>query len=467
MPAVGKEWTVPSRVVLVFLAVAMTRMAFFPLVTAFCPTPSSPKQHCSPLHSIIEDPCMSSILIPRAQDALLSPKMARKIRHYRSSQQAALTFVVSSETKETNQKKPTNKRPRPTEATKRQNGLDLPYESTLQALQVYHDIHGDLVIPRRYMVPAEAPYPKEWHGVDLASTVYSMKWWIKHVKQKPDVQQELNRLGFVWERLQPEWNLVLEALVTYKTIYGDLLVPNKFVVPREDSAWTRATWGLALGSCVYRIRARNDFLRDHHALSRRDQLDRLGFVWDVHEYSFQKFYAALRHFAMLNSCGPYSQMNKAIRVPSTFVVPEDSSWPRGLWGYELGAKCTAVRQKELYVKGKPRRKQRLEEMGFRWNGNSDLGWLKVVHAAAIYSQLNGRKLDVPYNFVVPEPPSDQAEWPWPEHLWGLRLGQRLKDVRVKGAYLSGDVGASRRRQLDALGMNWEPKRGRRKATRIQ
>jgi len=245
-------------------------------------------------------------------------------------------------------------------------------------------------------------------------------------------------------------------------------------------------------------------------LSFRSQL---GFVWDVSEYNFQKFYAALRHFARLQGSGPFAatdtmasrasttagigtpllssterlgqqrlqqlqqqqqqqvRQTKALRVPSTFAVPVgDASWPRGLWGYPLGTKCSAVRQKELYVKGHVRRKQLLEELGFRWNGpgNSDLGWLKVVHAAAIYSRLNGRTLDVPYHFVVPAPPSRSAQvvdsWPWPEELWGLKLGQRLKDVRVKGAYLNkGASGESRRRQLDALGFNWNPKKGRKKA----
>ena len=117
----------------------------------------------------------------------------------------------------------------------------------------------------------------------------------------------------------------------------------------------------------------------------------------------------------------------------------------------------AVRQKELYVKGHPHRRRVLEEAGFRWrNGNAALGWLDVVHAAAIYSQMHGRALNVPLSFAVPSPPptivnsnnggngedGDAAavggcldSWPWPERLWGLKLGQRLKDVRLKGAYL--------------------------------
>lgn len=79
---------------------------------------------------------------------------------------------------------------------------------------------------------------------------------------------------------------------------------------------------------------------------------------------------------------------------------------------------------------------------FRFSGNTASGWLDVVHGAAIYSKMHGRVLDVPSNFVVPSLPEgnllDSGDaWPWPEHLKGLKLGQRLKDVRLKGTYLKG------------------------------
>lgn len=118
------------------------------------------------------------------------------------------------------------------------------------------------------------------------------------------------------------------------------------------------------------------------------------------------------------------------------------------------------------MKGHPLRQQALEEIGFRWSGNATLGWLDVCHAAAIYSQMHGRVLNPPLQFVVPSPPTPDSEldgpWPWPERLWGLKLGQRLKDVRVKGAYLKGPDAQIRKAQLDNLGFVWTPKRGRRK-----
>ncbi|KAL3780706.1 hypothetical protein ACHAW5_003536 [Stephanodiscus triporus] len=243
-------------------------------------------------------------------------------------------------------------------------------------------------------------------------------------------------------------------------------------------------------------------------------LDGMGFVWDTGERNFVRFVNALRHYDRLEGGGgggdnsPSSSSSSTsmssspsrrerrtrVRVPSKFVVPRgiENGWPSDLWDYPLGAKTMAVRQKELYVVGHPHRKRVLEDLGFRWQvGNAALGWLDVVHAAAIYSQMHGRALNVPSSFEVPAPPpivpphvvavadgeddydggaaGDAATaagcldaWPWPERLWGLKLGQRLKDVRLKGAYLKGPDAQLRKAQLDNLGFVWNPKRGRMK-----
>jgi hypothetical protein len=204
-----------------------------------------------------------------------------------------------------------------------------------------------------------------------------------------------------------------------------------------------------------------------NAHERRSQLDGLGYVWDVNEYKYMKFFRALKifdkHEKKRTVQSTTSREFSTIRVPSKFVVPSghENGWPEDLWDYQLGAKTMAVRQKQLYVKNHPDRKRQLEEIGFRWSGNATLGWLDVVHAAAIYSQMHGRVLNVPFDFVVPEPPRAQESWPWPEQLWGLRLGQRLKDVRLKGSYIKGKDGPTRVAQLEALGFVWSPKRGRR------
>lgn len=354
---------------------------------------------------------------------------------------------------------------------------NLRYRHTIKALRSYKKSHGDLVMPRRFIVPDGSPdYPVEWYGGDLSSTVYDMKWWQRHVKRHPDRVSELNELGFVWERLQPEWNIFLEALITYYNLCGDVLVPATFTVPHNDNRWPMATWGIHLGNCVHRIRSRHDFIRHHP--DRIHQLSGLNFIWDTSEHAFQIFFKAVSHYSKIQHYGVFSGKVNALRIPSTYVVPSGeeamkNGWPKDLWGFHLGAKCAAVRHKGVYVKNHQDRRQALESIGFSFCPNAALGWLEVIHASAIYSKLHGRVLNVPQNFVVPSPPkmthsegvllgSFDNSWPWPEYLWGLPLGQRLKDVRLKNRYLNGETAASRKAQLNALGFVWNPKRGRRK-----
>jgi hypothetical protein len=300
------------------------------------------------------------------------------------------------------------------------------------------------------------------------------------------------------------WDIVMKGLLSYHATHGNILVPATFVIPSsendnddddDNAAWPAVTQGLPLGSIVHRIRLRRDFLSGDDGIDRRAMLDKLGFVWDVGEYNFDKFVRALHYYdrlstsGMISNCGDATlqsppqqhqqrrrrrrrEYHYSVRIPTQFVVPNgtESGWPIDLWNYPLGARTVAVRQKQLYIRSHPRRKQILEDLGFRWrNGNADLGWLDVVHAAAIYSQLHGRVLNVPLSFAVPAPPPNaviddeqQHAWPWPERLWGLKLGQRLKDVRLEGAYLKGTEAQLRKAQLDNLGFVWTPKRGRTK-----
>merc|ERR1712070_530721 len=124
---------------------------------------------------------------------------------------------------------------------------------------------------------------------------------------------------------------------------------------------------------------------------------------------FSKFISALEHFGKIEQLEQQPKIisssspthTGAVKVPSQFVVPRDSQWPNELWGYRLGERCTQVRQKELYIKGQPRRIKILADLGFYVSGgsSSNLRWLEVVHAAAVYSQMNNNKLEVPTNFV--------------------------------------------------------------------
>ena len=324
----------------------------------------------------------------------------------------------------------------------------LPYTCTVRALRVFHALHGHLVLPYKYTVPEEAGYPDEWVGYDLAGTVYDMNWWLGYVRNRPERVNELNALGFIWGRLQPKWNLVVEALVHYRMLHDNIDVPYRFVVPRDSGDWPPAVWSLPLGGIVARIRRRGDFIK--RSFKRRQQLDRMGFVWNNRENKFWEFYGALRHYLSLQN-GQYAVA--ILEIPRNYCIPNnDNRWPSQFWGYPLGRRVNEVIHFQSYIKNNPEREELLKELGLRANQKTrDLQWFKVCHAAAIYLRLHpgDQALDVPISFSVPHHSDD-----WPEQLWGMPLGLRLQSIRLKGTYLKGPDAANRKKQLDALGFVW-------------
>ena len=79
------------------------------------------------------------------------------------------------------------------------NGIDFPYEITTEALRVFYDEHSHLALPRRFVCPEKSKYPTIYWNVDLSS-VYDMRWWLKHVKEQPSRVSELNNIKFIWVR---------------------------------------------------------------------------------------------------------------------------------------------------------------------------------------------------------------------------------------------------------------------------
>lgn len=88
--------------------------------------------------------------------SLTSSGIARRIRQSRSTR-GRVTVNVKEENgkkdKDETHLSPKRKvRARKASAT-RVKQTNLPYESAIEALRAYHAIHGDLVIPRRFVVP--------------------------------------------------------------------------------------------------------------------------------------------------------------------------------------------------------------------------------------------------------------------------------------------------------------------------
>ena len=74
-------------------------------------------------------------------------------------------------------------------------GFDLIYS----ALKVYKDIHGDLLVSVRFVIPEnDNQYPKEAHGLKLGSRVMSIRYQDTYAEHR----EQLEALGFVYDLKQ-------------------------------------------------------------------------------------------------------------------------------------------------------------------------------------------------------------------------------------------------------------------------
>ena len=75
------------------------------------------------------------------------------------------------------------------------------WQCVLQSLLAYQEEHGDLQVPKRFVVLSEAPWPEEAWGMKLGYRVNNIRGSGIYVKHHPERHAELNVLGFRWNSL--------------------------------------------------------------------------------------------------------------------------------------------------------------------------------------------------------------------------------------------------------------------------
>jgi hypothetical protein len=154
-------------------------------------------------------------------------------------------------------------------------GFDYKYgwENMRLAFEIYKKLKGELNVPNSFVVPAnDSAWPEELWGMKLGRAACT----IRNQGAYKDYKEDLVAMGFDYSP-QPigyGWDNVKRALEVYKWSYGDLLVPAKFTVPKNDSTWPEELWGMGLGKTVSNIRNNNAY--DEHEL----ELEAMGFVYD-------------------------------------------------------------------------------------------------------------------------------------------------------------------------------------------
>jgi len=304
--------------------------------------------------------------------------------------------------------------------------LDYKWDLNVKALAEYKDIYGHLLIPKEFIVPSCDPrWPQYLAGKKLGVIVDNIRG--KYEDMSSTRKRQLDDLGFDWDPLESQWQWKLEALETYKQLYGDILVPHKFQVPSGNPKWPKGTWKLKLGLAVSSIRSR----RNELPWERYDELNKLGFDWDPLESQWQLKMLAFETFRRI-----YGHL----LVPRKFQVPENClEWPKDVWGLNLGLAVTNIRCRRNELSWE--RCEDLEKLGIDWEPLESQWQLKII-ALRIYKEIYG-DIHVLSKFQVPK-----NDFKWPQETWELKLGQFVSDIRSRRDELT----LMRCQELEKLGI---------------
>ena len=202
---------------------------------------------------------------------------------------------------------------------KKRLGFPLVYAT----LYHYKLLFGNLLVPTSYVVPTgEYGWPEASWGVKLGSVVNNIRRGC-HARKR----EHFTALGFCYNVFDEKFLRITQALIIFKRINGNMLVPRGMVVPSESNVWPENLAGLRLGAIVDSIR--DGKIHTQH----REELLEIGF-----DYSKQlKFRFGPIKLALLTYKGLYGDMN----VNPLLEVPGDNDvWPKETWGIKLGMGVT-------------------------------------------------------------------------------------------------------------------------------
>ncbi|RHZ38731.1 hypothetical protein DYB26_013531 [Aphanomyces astaci] len=282
-------------------------------------------------------------------------------------------------------------------------------------------------LPGRFRVPDQAPWPLHLHKVKPLDVSLFRRAKIQG-SLEPSIVQALDAMHFVWNGLEHQWSLNMEALGIYKAQYQDLLIPVHFVVPQEDPQWPVYLWGKKLGMVVHNLRGREAKLTPE----RRQALNAMEFEWDANQAQWQLNLAALKTF---------KQVYGHVKILREFVVPSEGGWwPSRFWGFRLGTYVNSLRMRVDTLPSEQR--HALDELGFVWKPMEDQWNNRNLLALKTFKRIYCH-MKIPMKFVVPD-----QDPKWPPQLWNMKLGQLVANIHVR----HHGYPASRLDQLHQLGL---------------
>ena len=284
--------------------------------------------------------------------------------------------------------------------------LTASWDLMYQKAKAYYQEYGDLNVPKRY---------KTEEGYSLGTWIQTQRK-VRNGEQYGNLDEKriakLDAIGMVWDNFRDiAWEKNYAAAKRYYEEHRDLLVPT------DDKKY----YGVRLGRWLSQLRtSRKSGLRGVYLTEERIcALDKIGMVWDVPDYLWERNY----HAAV-----EYHQKYGNLDVPAYYVT--DDGVRLGNWLSNLRSARNGKDSKRAELTDE--QIQKLDELGFVWEGKHHSTWEKSYLAACAYKKANGN-LDIPVAYVTED---------------GCRLGRWIRRQKEKFEILS----ESRKKKLLALGL---------------
>ena len=201
--------------------------------------------------------------------------------------------------------------------------------------------------------------PREWkENRKLATWVCSQRVRRKAGELQSDRIEALDKLGFDWAIDVATWEDRFKELCAYKERFHNTRVPARWPENRQLGAWV--------------VDQRHDRRRGKIRLEHEQQLNEIGFEWDLTEKDpagWDRMFAELQR---------YKEEHGTCRVPLDSEHRNLAHW------------CQAQRRRLRSGRLLDRRKKKLEEIGFEWSLPSSADkWMEMVRRLSEHHQQTG------------------------------------------------------------------------------
>ncbi len=204
--------------------------------------------------------------------------------------------------------------------------LSQPKRINIELFEIYKCIYGDLLVPKRFVIPSDDRWPAIHHGRRFGTDVQRIRQSFTKGENSYD-QNDIDTLienGFVLNAMVDNSDRTLQAFQEYKLKFGNCNIPSRYRIPMNDVSWPENVRGVRLGSIVDTIK-RKSIYQNIYA-----QLVELG-------VDFSNKYVVLPFADLREALLTYKSIHGHLDLPTKYCIPaDDERYSPKAWGYNLG-----------------------------------------------------------------------------------------------------------------------------------